>query len=214
MIEEDKLQKEEKNKEKEADTQNKQLKNIFIVLGVIGAVFLIGVFFIYSLKSFEYKGVDFKIIKEGDLVLYNTFFEMQSITGQHVGNYNLYFRNDPRNLEKIPFEGEINLEVALKKMVIKMDDSAELNCEGNGVIAIANLVNSFGLLGIEVIKDENVSCDSEGRYMYVDILQGEESKIEQYGPSCYKLIVSDCKILEVTEKFIIDSIVENKVNKL
>jgi hypothetical protein len=40
--------------------------------------------------------------------------------------------------------------------------------------------------------------------MFVQIEEGEETRIEQFGPSCYKLIVNDCEILPATERFMIE----------
>ena len=58
------------------------------------------------------------------------------------------------------------------------------------------------------MKDENASCDAEGEYMFIQIEEGEETNVEQFGPSCYKLIVSDCEILPVTERFMIEMFVK------
>lgn len=189
--------------DKQIKKQNKQIQGVLIVIGALAVIFLIGAFMIHSIRNFEYKGIQFKVVKEGELVLYNTFFELYSpITGKHVADYNIYLRNDPRELEEIPFNGEVDLNVPIKKMVIQSSD--ELNCEGKGVIAIANLVKTMELLQIQSIKDENATCDLLGRYMFVKIIPGEKNAIEKAG-QCYVLEVKDCDILKVTERFLVDA---------
>ena len=105
-------------KKEDAVSQNRELKRILIILGSVFAVFLLSFFIINSAKNFEYKGVEYTKMKEGKITFYNTAFPMySSITGKHFADYNIYLRNDPRGLEKIPFEGEINLNVPTKKII-------------------------------------------------------------------------------------------------
>ena len=85
-----------------------------------------------------------------------------------------------------------------------------LFCDGDWQIAIGNLMN-LEIFNIKVGKDENASCDLEGRYTFVQISESNESKIEQYGPSCYHLYVADCEILPVTEKFMVETFL--KINE-
>ena len=50
----------------------KQLKNVFFVVGFLVLIF-VGVFlFINSVRHFTYEGVDFNVIKEGELIFYQT----------------------------------------------------------------------------------------------------------------------------------------------
>jgi len=93
-----------------------------------------------------------------------------------------------------------------------MNLSDEFDCDGDEVIAIANVLQVYEVLGAEIIKDENATCDAEGRYMFIDLQFGNESKIEQTGPSCYEFYINNCEILEVTEKFLANTFA--KVKKL
>ena len=187
--------------------QNKILRNVLILSGAVILVFLIGYFIINSIRHFEYEGVKFDVVKESDIIFYKT-----SIPVLYQGKivpYNFYMRKDPRKLDDVAFEGEI---VFLKEMVVNITE--DFNCDGDGIIAIANLVNLYGVLGTNVIKDENATCDSEGRYVFMQIQPGDETSIEQVGPACYNLNVNNCEILEVTEKFMIETFIEfNKLNK-
>jgi hypothetical protein len=183
--------------------QNKLLKNFFIGIGVFILVFVLVSLYINSMKHFEYEGIKFNVIKEGDVIFYHTFFPIV-YKGKNT-NYNVYLRNDPRKLKDIPFKGDLNL---LEMMVINSSES--LNCEGYGNAAIINLQQILGAIGTGIMKDPNATCDIQGRYGYLKIQPGDLSGIGQFGPACYLLQVNNCEILEVTERFLIEAL----VNKL
>ena len=189
-------------------SENKILRNFLIWLGILIFVFILVFLIINSIKHFEYNGISFNVIKEGEVIFYHTSFPRYSpITGKHIENYNIYLRNDPRKLENILFEGEINLR---ERLVINSTES--FSCDGHGGIAGYNFQQILGAVGIKVIKDPNATCDSQGRYMFVKIQPGNITSIEQFGPACYNLNVNNCEILKVTEKFIIETFV--KLNEI
>ncbi|MEK6819699.1 MAG: hypothetical protein AABY03_00685 [Nanoarchaeota archaeon] len=182
--------------------ENKTLRNIFITIVLLSASFLIGWFFM-SNNDFEYKGITFEVVKE--IAPYRT-----SIPVLYQGietDYNFYLRNDPRELEKINFDGNLNLKPF---MVVNATDS--LKCNGDGIISIANIANLYQIIGTQVIKDQNATCNQNGTYMFLNLVEANESRIEQYGPSCYQLSVSNCDVLKVTEKFMVETLA--KVEKL
>ncbi len=188
------------------ERHNKILRNLFIGLGVGIIVIVLGVIFLNYVRKFEYKGVEFEIIKYCDsgpcLVLYQT-----SIPVIYNGNkvpYNFYLRRDPRDSD-VNFDVDITF---LKDVVLNM--TGDLNCDGDGVIAIANLVKFYEVIGASVIKDGNASCDAQGRYTFVKIKEGNETSVEQTGSTCYTLNVNNCEILDVTEKLMVESFVELK----
>ena len=181
--------------------ENKTLRNLLIGFVVLVIAFVAVYFLASNLKTFEYKGVTFHVVKE--IAPYQT-----SIPVMHQGNpadYNFYLRNDPRKLDNISFYGEINFKPTA---IINATD--DLKCGGDGVIGIANLVNLYRILGTNIIKNQSLNCDTNGTYMYIDLVKGNVSGIEQYGPTCYQLSVSDCEILEVTERFMIESLAKTK----
>src|SRR3989344_4853192 len=144
---EDKEQENKIAREEEIKTQNKTLKNVMIFLVVTIASFAAVVLLIYYLNSFSYEEVKFDIIKEGRIILYNTKFPVySSITGKHIADYNFYLRNDPRELEKIPFDGVINL-----RDLMVLNITPGLNCEGDGIIAIANFIQILENFGTKII---------------------------------------------------------------
>ena len=197
--------KEKTSRKKQIESQNKILKNFFIGIGVIIITSLLIYLFIYQTKNFEYEGVKFKKIREGDLILYKTSLPVR-YQGEKVP-YNFYLRNDPRKLKEISFDGELNL-----KENLVMNSTESFNCDGYGIIAIVNLMNLYRISGIEVIKDENATCDPEGRFSFIQLQAGNETNIEKFGPSCYNININNCEILKAIERLMMESFIE--INKL
>ena len=197
------FEEETKPSKKQIKEENKILRNIFIVIGftVIGIILI---FFIFnSVNNFEYKV--FKFQKVNEVAPYKTSFPV--IYNGNIIPYNFYLRNDPRELDKIKFDGGMNL---IDTMVI--NSTNDFNCDGDGVIAIANLVNFYNLLGVNIFKNETLACDEEDKYTFIQIQESNKTSIEQFGWSCYNININNCEILEGTERFLIESFIE--VNKL
>lgn len=181
--------------------QNKLLRNILLTMGVFvlgcGLVLMV----LYSMNNFESESIKYNLIKEGDVTFYHTSFPSKFIVPARTIEYNVYLRKDPRELKEINFEGNLmRLEMAV------IDSKENFDCEGDGVIAVANFNQIMKAMGTEVIRDPEASCDSGGRYNYFELKSGEETKIVQTGPACYDLIIKDCEVLEVTERFLIESL--------
>ncbi len=193
---------ESKNQEKE---ENKILRNVFIGLGVLIVFILLGWFVIDSARQFDYNGMNFRIVKEGSIIFYDVSFP--GARGNERVDHHFYIRHDPRKLEEIPFEG--NLELA---DYLILNSTESFNCEGKGIISIANLKMLYEFMGIQVAKDQSADCDPEGKYMFLNIQPGEETKITQKGKSCYTLEINNCEILEGTERFMTETF--TKVNDL
>lgn len=190
---------------KELKEQKKTLRNVLIGLAIVVIAFVGIIFFFKSMSKFTYENTEFELTKEGSLLLYQTTIPVY-YQGQ-IRDYNFYLRKDPRKLDTIEFEGGIDL---LKNVVVNMSEG--LNCDGDGIIGVANLAKLWQVLGANVIKDENATCDPDGRYIYLNIREGEKTKIVEKGSACYDIIVSNCRVLEATERFMIEMFV--KVNSL
>ncbi len=193
----------------ELKRQDKILRNILIGLGIIILLVIAGYFYINSLKYFGYRGIEGEVVSEGGLIFYQISVPYRVINGDVI-IYNVYLRNDPRKLDSIPFEGEIDFgrkfNDFLYRLVVNVED--EFRCEGDGIISLANMVN-LKSIEVKVVGDENASCDPKGRYMYATIVAGDENKITEIGPSCYELQVKECDILKVTERFMVEMLVDN-----
>jgi len=184
------------------DQQNKLLKQVLFWLGFI--IFLVLVFTLisYLRTNFKYDDVEFEVVKDsGGIIFFKTSLPVVS-DGKNL-NYNFYLRNDPKDLKNVRFEGKLDI-----KEFMVMNYTNEFSCEGYGAIAIANMNSLYNLIGTKVMKDDNATCDEEGRYMFVKILAGEKTKIERFGPSCYNLYVKDCEILKATERFMLETFVK------
>jgi len=194
---------EKKGTKKQIKKENKILRNLFIiVIGIVVLIISTNVV-MYKINNFEYKGIKFQKVNE--VAPYKTSFPV--LYNGNIVPFNMYLRNDPRELDKIEFDGEMNL---IENMVI--NSTGDFNCNGDGIIAVANLVQFYQLLGVNVFKNETLSCDGGDKYTFVRIQEGNETKIEQFNWSCYNININNCEILEGTERFLIDSFVET--NKL
>jgi hypothetical protein len=199
--------------------ENKILRNIFLSIGIFILVIFLILFAIndFSLRTtgkaigictnFEYKGVKFDMVKEGELIFYHTSFPV--IYNGSVNTYNIYLRNDPRDLEKkVPAKGTLT---SLDDTVINITE--EFDCNGDQVIAIANLVNLYNAIGVTLMRDETAGCDPLGRYRYLTIQSGNSTNIEMVGPNCYNININNCEILEGTERFIVGMLVRINVEQ-
>jgi len=200
------VEKEKPTSKSQIKKENKILRNVLIGIGIFVILLLLGVLFIYSVRNINYEGVKFEIVKEGELILYQT--SLPVIYQGNIVPYNIYFRNDPRKLKDVEFNDEL---VLFEDIVI--NSTEDFKCEGMGVIAIANFVKVNELLGMKVIKDGNASCDENGMYSFIQLQPGNVTNIKKVGPSCYNLNVNDCEILEVTERFMLEELIKyNELN--
>ena len=187
---------------------NKTLGIILIVLIVLTALF----FSIYYITKYtakiDYKGTEFTKIKRGQVTFYHTTIP-SVIEGKKI-EYNIYLRNNPNDLAK-----RINLNDTIKwrNLIVLNISQRYPECDGDDVISEANInqVLKTGM-GLTVGKDEKAGCDAQGRYMYIELDQGNKTQIEKFGPSCYKLEFNNCEILPVTERILIEAIAEYNKN--
>lgn len=190
----------------DAKKQEKILRNILIVLAALVLLIFGVVYILHSSNSFTYRGIEGQVVKEGKLLFYSVSFPVNY--HGNITSWPVYIRNDPRRLDKIPFGGEMDFGKKFSdnnyRLVINRTDRFP-DCDGDEAIAIGNMIN-LQALGVK-IAEGNVSCDPEGRYMYINIKKGEESKITQIGNACYELDVKDCDILKVTERFMVEMFV-------
>jgi len=191
--------------------QLKKEKKIFTALMIIMfsclVMFAVFYFIVNSSSNFEYKSVKFQAIKMGELLLYDTFIPVSF--NNTIADYHFYLRTDPRTIENLVFDGKIRQR---KDMVINFTE--EFDCD-KGIIAIANFLKLQEIIGTKVIRDENATCDDQGRYTFVRILPGNETKITEYGVSggCYDIQINNCEMLKGTEKFMLETFVEIKKNQ-
>jgi hypothetical protein len=180
--------------------QDRILKNFFITIAVFIVAILIVVLFLKSLATFEYNGVPIQMTEEYNMLFYKVTFPVY--TQETLVDYNIFLRNDPRKLDEIPFEGDLEL---FEDVVVNTTEP--FICDGDGAISLGNMLN-LKAIGMEVFKSPEAGCDSQGRYLFLEILPGNETKIEQYEPSCFQIYVNNCEILKATERFMLESFVQ------
>lgn len=194
-------------KKGQLDHQNKILKIILFSSILIIAIVFGAYYYIDSLKSQDYKGVEYKTTVHGDLIFYQT-----SIPVLYQGKmvpYNFYLRTKINKLTKIPFDDE-NYKL-MKFAVLNFTDTFDCN-DGDEIIAVANLRNVHDVLGIQIMYDSEASCDPDGRYSYYNLMESDETKIEKIGEQCYNIHVANCEILPATEKVIAEMLYEYQLS--
>lgn len=178
--------------------KNKVLKIIVIGAFVVVIAFLLGLAFMKSLNKTEVGSTSFeKINAGGGLYFYKTTIPEITFNDNKV-NLDVYLRTNPKVLEKIPFEGE---SIELTELLV-WNTTDEFKCDGDGAIGLGNVANTFNYLGARLGLDPNATCDSEGRYTFVEIDVGNETKIVQNDKTCYTITIKDCEILKGTERLI------------
>ena len=204
-----KSQKAKKPKSKESVKKKNKIQNpksqtfhiIIIVCVSILILVLAAYFYIDSLRSYSYGDVEFTTVQEGDLTFYQTSIPV-IVNKENIVPYNFYLRTKPRELAKMPFDSE---DFSFMKNTV-MSFEKDFNCDGDAIIAIANLAKLHEILGISIMRDENVSCDS--RYSYIKIMEGEKTEVQKLDKNCYNLVLADCEILKVTERYMLEMFAE------
>lgn len=190
----------ESGKKKLRKKQEKQLKVFLIImLSLLIFIFIAYVFVQASLK-FRYAGLEFKKVRQGELVLYQTPV------------FPVFLRNDPRELRDIEVESKILLQ---KRVGIGGEKELIESCK-ESVVAAASLAIFYGRTGLETFSAttnkeeakeqgiELVDCSLNTNYSAILFESGEESRIEKEA-NCYILRVKDCEFLEAAERFMVAS---------
>ena len=197
---------------KEVQNYNEILKNILIGVGIFIAIILVGIYYMQSLAHFTLHGLKWDMVgKREKLLLYKTSFPV-ILNGKAVP-YNIYIRNDPRQLEKtIPFEGKIDWGIKFvqdntNRVVLNISD--DFNCDADGVIGVANFRN-LKAINLKVVQEKNATCDPEGRYMFINVVEGNETGIYENPDvqDCFEMRIANCEILKGLERFMVEAFAE------
>ncbi|MEM1535928.1 MAG: hypothetical protein QXQ82_01955 [Candidatus Pacearchaeota archaeon] len=195
-------------------------KKIFIFLLLIG-IFFASVFFLkkeisgLSEPNFQYKSLEFVKTNLDNLTLYATSVLLKN---NGISMQTFYFRNDPRKLDKIPFDAEMNIT---KRGYVSFTPQA-LDCEEVN-IAAWNIGYFFARIGTEMKagvteKTEKsnatiINCSSSDREMIV-ILKAQARKTKIYqdkeNKNCIIIEAKECKLIEATERLILEVLLKQK----
>lgn len=213
--------------EKQSKLFNKQLAWVIFGMVAILAVFFGAQAYFQSFNHFSYEGLSFAreiaggtktaFVVSGGIPFYHHYYHFRKPDGSTV-KYNLYLRIDPRE-NKVPINGNISF-IKGQKTYISVNASG-LQCE-NATIAIAGLAsflndNQIQIKGAspdpkiaEDAKSEVVTCDTHPETVVIIIQAGNETRIDQTTKTCYVITAANCEILQATEKFIVQTILDAK----
>jgi len=196
--------KEEFENERSENQENKILKMIFLIVGVVFLLIAGIYFYTQSQINFTYKNIEFQKTKIGEI----DFYETKTLATADDGSlFGFRLRTKPSVLENIPFENVDELRL-MKVNGYTYEDNKTIDCEGDGVIAMANLQRLFSKQGMSVLRDPNSGCDSEGRYNYFTLKYGSATEINEIGLNCYEIVIqgndAQCQILPATEKLMVE----------
>ena len=199
--------------------ENKQLNYIIIIMAAVIIIFFIAYLFFQESKNIDYKGLKFEKIMYGSLPLYHTKLPVKTLQGAVIANFNLFLRNDPRKLDKIPIEpAEGGIKLMKNIMVISIDE--DLICEDNGIagVSLGEFLRASGIntiAGTTNISESNESgiayadCSSSD-YLTLMIEKADETRIIQETLYCYRIEVANCEIVKAIERFMIGAITNSK----
>ncbi len=195
-----------KNKKQQSE---KQIK-IFIGLMAVLLIIILAISLITSSgNTFKYKGLEFKKVREGELIFYDTSFPLFNQNKEIVKYIPFSFRNDPRELENIPVED--NLKLTMKTAIASNREDIE-GCK-NSVVSGATLALFLNRLGIETVggttnktqaqEDNREYLDNQTEIVILRYKAGNETRI--YNENENKTILShnNCEILDATERYIL-----------
>lgn len=211
-----------KHKTKISRNPNKEVEIQFfwlvgIVVSMILAFIFVPILYHQIFEKFEYGGVKFEKIKEGQLTFYHGQFPI-IYKGNFSAVYNVYFRNDPRE-NTIP----INTNLSLSNNVsISLNDNVDL-CEDMilGQSEIGKFISAFpfvkkintGVVNSTVAKELNITqitCKNASIDNTVIIIQKSEIPSVELGnnENCYMLNIGNCQYLETVERYIIGAMAQ------
>jgi len=197
-------------------------KQFFWLVGIIIAVILgfvlIPILYHQIFEKFEYGGVKFEKIKEGQLTFYHGQFPV-IYKGTFYAIYNVYLRHDPRKNE-IPLNTNLSLS---NKISISLNDGAT-SCEDAmlGQIELGKFFSAFpfvnknittGFYNASLAKEFNISpitCDNASKDHTVIVIQRSETPSIEMGEkdNCFVLNVGNCKYLETVERYVIGAMAQ------
>jgi hypothetical protein len=195
----------------------KEVLWILIFMAAVIVVFLVVSLIFRSLSEFNYKGLHFSKERFGKLVVYHYYYYFNDNQGK-ITQYNLYLRNDPRN-SSIPVTGT---SVLFDKPLYLTVKTANLTECSDSILAIGDLARFLGENGLKVnsgnmdyleaatAHQEYVTCENKNESDVIQIVSGNETRIDIMGDCATITIGPSCDILQAVEIFKIQSIIDKK----
>lgn len=228
---EEKKQNKEIEPNKKPDSYGKQTKIAVILMIVLLASVFIANWVVRESKKFDYNGMKFYKEKEGSILFYKSLLGYVTASGQDIP-FILKLRNDPRELEKIPVEGEI--EKLKKEVVLSLSpEIADCSDTIRTMTDFSMTLKAFGISASAATTDKNyskehdaplINCKNSGEKTVIVMKEGNETRITKYkeenpirivggkesvilsGKDCYIIEIKNCEIQQSFERFILDYI--------
>jgi len=207
----------EEKREIDKKISEKMEKEIKILLVIMIIAFVLFFVFIWISKTaaFSFKYEDLKFRKEayGNIIFYHTQINIARPDGRFV--YDLYLRNDPRKLEKIP----ANFSVMNISMNVVASFAPEVDRCPYAPLAGVAIGNFFSALKVNIsgaTADADfanstgkpfVTCENAVNQTIIEFRVSNESSIKQEN-TCYIINVKNCEVLETTERFVLSSFIK------
>lgn len=216
-------------KPKESSLKQKQNRQIIWALVLMASIIII-IFLVPYIKQnvfnkFEYIGLDFYKTKTDNIIFYFTKIPLVNQYAFPIGDYSIYFRNNPKELENISV-GIIEKKIEFQKdniVYISIQYDAPV-CDDNivAVVGLTNFLDKFGNLKVKGAMNDAVyasnnnldyiTCKTNPNNTVILLKTGNETMISKTGRNCYELQYKECEIDRVTEKFIL-TIMEEYMKK-
>lgn len=226
-IEEKSAENTEKQKEKKEEKSSgqekpksyaKQTKIVVIIMFVLLASVFVAYWLVQESKTFEYHNMKFYKEKEGALMFYKSLLGYATKSGESIP-FIIKLRGDPRQLDKIPIEGEIK---NLKEKVVFSVSPEIANCSDTPRVMVdfSMTLGAFGLKtsaatsSKEYAKQINIpliDCKDAKDKTVILMKEGNETKIVKTG-ECYTLEISECRVQDNFERFTL-ALIENSIVK-
>lgn len=187
----------------------KVLKKILIYLAIFLLISFASYFYFTNHAKTNqfptYKGiVKFQKINSKGIIFYKT--SIPYVLNGTTLPYNFYLRTSPKALEKIPFDSKNFNPLNLMEINI----SNNFKCNGDGIIAIANLAQLDTAINSKLNVNKNLTCNPNAGYNYFNFVNSTKTQIIENSPTCYTVDVSNCEIIPAMEKIMAETFVKVK----
>ncbi len=197
------------------DSYNKQFKAILGIMVVLIAIALLSYWIIQANKNFEYNGLKFYKEKEGTNLFYKSLLGFVTAWGEEVP-FILRLKNDPRELAKIPIDGDIRLN---KEAIISLSpEIADCPHMYSTLVDFGIILKAFGVTASGATTDADYArennatladCRSSLNKTVIVMQEGNKTQISQEKiifKNCYVIEIANCEVREGFERFILNFI--------
>ncbi len=207
IIETTSVQKTEPASQEQIKKENKLFGNIVIVMVGFILMFFAVYMIINSMRHFNVQGVNFEIVKEGQLTLYKTALPV--IHNGDLATYNFYFRIDPRTLKsRVPIVGG---NITFRKNLVLDVTTNDLYCGGDWAIGLVNMQHLYEIMGVNLlVRNRTQMYNPASDYMFVTINEGNKTEIKKLIINAYDINIAKCEVLPAFERLMLETFIRDK----